>query len=517
MAACIGLLASEVAEGRAETLCEILGRTITHEILGGESEEPISEGQFLFDLGGAIGCTMLAACAAGLTMGVVSLDEVDLRVKARCGSEAEQRYAKKLLPLVEHNPRHQLLVTLLLLNSVANEALPLFLDELVPGLYAILISVTLVLFVGEIIPAAIFTGPNKLAIASALSGLVWCVMALLSPLAYPIGAALDTLIPHENAAISRREVSALVEVTREMTKEHNVHAGRASTDDADGEEDESGLTEDEARLVRGALSLKQRSVVDVMVPLDSVFCLEHTARMDTKTMGLIAERGHSRIPVRHGARGVFSGYLMAKELVTIAPSDCGDGATTLAELATHEAAWTGPTATLFELLKEFQTGQCHMAYVSRKPELSRAAQANGELPSGSAACIGVITLEDVIEEILMEEVYDEADIARERTDGLAADKYVSAYIPALRERLRRKLTARSSAVAGTAGSPSSARSRGNSRGGFSERCKTIEDVAAGATSPKMSLEEPSQKMSEGSQRLLGDEPRSSERDVGASV
>ena len=57
-------------------------------------------------------------------------------------------------------------MTLLLLNSVANEALPLFLDKLFPELVAILISVTVVLFVGEIFPAAVFTGPNKLAIAS---------------------------------------------------------------------------------------------------------------------------------------------------------------------------------------------------------------------------------------------------------------------------------------------------------------------------------------------------------------
>ena len=87
----------------------------------------------------------------------------------------------RLLPLIEHQPHHQLLVTLLLLNALANEALPLFIDELVPGLYAILISVTVVLFVGEIIPAAIFTGPSKLKIAASLSGVVWCVLWLLTP------------------------------------------------------------------------------------------------------------------------------------------------------------------------------------------------------------------------------------------------------------------------------------------------------------------------------------------------
>ena len=51
---------------------------------------------------------------------------------------------------------------------MANEALPLFLDALVPPWLAIVLSVTCVLFAGEIIPAAIFTGPSKLKIASSL-------------------------------------------------------------------------------------------------------------------------------------------------------------------------------------------------------------------------------------------------------------------------------------------------------------------------------------------------------------
>ena len=60
--------------------------------------------------------------------------------------------AKKLLPLIVHQPHHHLLVTLLLMNSFANEALPLFLDNLVPSWAAIAISVSAVLLVGEILP-----------------------------------------------------------------------------------------------------------------------------------------------------------------------------------------------------------------------------------------------------------------------------------------------------------------------------------------------------------------------------
>jgi hypothetical protein len=42
---------------------------------------------------------------------------------------------------------------------------------------------------------------------------------LLTPLAWPLGRLLDHLIPHGSQSISRREVTALVEVT--LT--HNPH------------------------------------------------------------------------------------------------------------------------------------------------------------------------------------------------------------------------------------------------------------------------------------------------------
>ena len=207
VARCLALLGQELTGDRAQALCdELLATTAA----AGEGEESISETRRMIDLVGALGCGILAACAAGLTMGVVSLDEVDLRVKARCGSDDEKACATRLLPLIEHQPHHQLLVTLLLLNALANEALPLFIDELVPGLYAILISVTVVLFVGEIMPAAVFTGPSKLKIAASLTGVVWVMLWVMSPLAWPIGALLDRLIPHDSHAISRREVTALL-------------------------------------------------------------------------------------------------------------------------------------------------------------------------------------------------------------------------------------------------------------------------------------------------------------------
>lgn len=84
---------------------------------------------------------------SGLTIGLLSLDITSLLVLKNSGPPQERIYAAHIIPLVQH--KHFLLVTLLLCNAAAMEALPLFLDMMVPSYLAIIISVTAVLFFGE--------------------------------------------------------------------------------------------------------------------------------------------------------------------------------------------------------------------------------------------------------------------------------------------------------------------------------------------------------------------------------
>jgi metal transporter CNNM len=109
-------------------------------------------------------CVISADLAAGLTMGLLSLDLTKLAVKSLIGNEEEKSAAISLIPIVKQH--HLLLVTLLLFNSIANETLPIFLGAIVPNYLAVILSVTLVLIFGEIIPSALFTGPHQLLTAA---------------------------------------------------------------------------------------------------------------------------------------------------------------------------------------------------------------------------------------------------------------------------------------------------------------------------------------------------------------
>ena len=115
-----------------------------------------SQTSFIINIVLVFVCIICAGFASGLTQGLLSLDFTEMTIKSRSGTTEEKKHATKVIPVIRRH--HLLLVTLMLWNATATEALPIFLSGLVPEYLSIIISVTLVLIVGEIIPAAILTG-----------------------------------------------------------------------------------------------------------------------------------------------------------------------------------------------------------------------------------------------------------------------------------------------------------------------------------------------------------------------
>jgi metal transporter CNNM len=136
--------------------------------------------------------TIFAGLMSGLTVGYLSIDDLVLELRMSTGTEEEKKHAERVLPVLAD--RHWLLVTLLLMNAAAMEALPVFLDNIVPEYMAIIISVSLVLLFGEIIPQAVCTGPDQVKIAAKVAGFTKVLMIITSPLSYPIGKFLDKLL-----------------------------------------------------------------------------------------------------------------------------------------------------------------------------------------------------------------------------------------------------------------------------------------------------------------------------------
>jgi hypothetical protein len=94
-------------------------------------------------------CLLGSGIMSGLTIGLASIDHLDLEIKA--GKDPNvAKSAKTIFSVIKQH--HWMLVTLLFCNAAFLETLPIYLNKAVTEKIAILFSVIGVLFVGEIIP-----------------------------------------------------------------------------------------------------------------------------------------------------------------------------------------------------------------------------------------------------------------------------------------------------------------------------------------------------------------------------
>lgn len=398
-------------------------------------------------------CVTTAAIAAGLTMGLMSLDPLMLTIKMRAASsETERKQAAALLPVVQQH--HLLLVTLLLLNAMANEALPLFLDNLVPSYLAIIFSVTLVLFFGEIIPSALCTGPSQMSLASRLIPLVKTVMCLLLPLAWPIAKMLDCLL-HDDEELgsmySRGELTALVRIQYEERmaskrrhreeramfqegkpkvskatvktakrefEQQTSHSVITTAPSADSHSNRSNYQRspsihlDEVSMVTGALSMKTKVAIDVYTSLRKLYAVPYDTILDEPTVVRIYSSGYSRVPVYERNPNkpkdftAIRGVLMTRQLIVIDSSDNRP----ISTLPLSIPFCVSPKKNLVDLINMFQTGEIgHLCLVCARPNVGNEALESGKALPPSAGLMGVVTLEDVLEMLLQEQILDETD------------------------------------------------------------------------------------------------------------
>jgi metal transporter CNNM len=100
-------------------------------------------------LGGLVaGNTWTDISYLGLTIGLMSLDETNLKILKNSGLPHERYYAAKIEPI--RRKGHLLLCTLLITNTIINETLPIVMDSIFGGgVQAILISSALIVIFGE--------------------------------------------------------------------------------------------------------------------------------------------------------------------------------------------------------------------------------------------------------------------------------------------------------------------------------------------------------------------------------
>jgi len=398
-------------------------------------EEELSTYTIYFNVVMSLICVCVAALAAGLTMGMLSIEPLSLMIKLRCGTATEISQAQAILPLIQQ--RHLLMVTLLLLNSISNEALPLFLDQLVPGYVAVLMSVTLVLIFGEIVPSAVFTGPDQISMAATMSPLVKFAKILLMPLAWPIAKLLDRFLGHDESVANsygRMEISAMVRIMYEEQKREKQHLLRrtlALVEAKNSKIDPSSKSfmklpsfhVDEVKMIEGAMQMRVKKAKDILTPLSKVSAIEKNAILDEDTITRIYSWGHSRIPVYqqmfdstgnivHDDISSITAVLLTRNLIVVDSYDKRP----LSTLPLLIPICVDPDMSLVDLLNVFQEGgnsnswrATHLAVVCRNPDMANNCLMEGFPIPKEAEVLGIVTMENVIEELIRENIHDEYD------------------------------------------------------------------------------------------------------------
>ncbi|KAI8540400.1 hypothetical protein RHMOL_Rhmol09G0260800 [Rhododendron molle] len=380
------------------------------------NDVPCCETMFWVYLMISAGLVLFAGIMSGLTLGLMSLSLVDLEVLTKAGQPKDRKNAAKILPIVKN--QHLLLCTLLICNAMAM----------------------------EIIPQAVCSRYG-LSVGAKLSGVVRVLVIIFFPISYPISKLLDFLLGKGHSALLRRaELKTLVDL-------HGNEAGKG------GE-----LTHDETTIISGALDLTQKMAKDAMTPMSKIFSLDLNSKLNEETMSLLMSKGHSRVPVYSGSPTNIIGLILVKNLIKCHPED----ETPIRNLTIRRIPRVRDSLPLYEILNQFQKGHSHMAVVvkskhditgsaenataengmfqinikassekgmqqyassvtsseteTQSPALHNVFERRDErgddtlrnealesLPDQEEEVIGIITMEDVLEELLQEEILDETD------------------------------------------------------------------------------------------------------------
>lgn len=321
---------------------------------------------------------VLSGMFSGLNLGLMALDPMELRIVQSCGTDKEKRYARKIEPI--RRKGNYLLCSLLLGNVLVNTTLTILLDDLIgSGFGAVVASTVGIVIFGEIVPQALCSR-HGLAVGANTILLTKFFMLLTFPLSFPISKLLDCILGQEIGTVYNRE--KLVEMLK-VTEPYN------------------DLVKEELNMIQGALELRTKTVEDVMTPLNNCFMIKSDAVLDFNTMSEIMESGYTRIPVYEDERSNIVDILYVKDLAFVDPDDCTT-LKTVTKFYNHPVHFVFHDTKLDAMLEEFKKGKSHLAIVQR-------VNNEGE-GDPFYEVLGLVTLEDVIEEIIKSEILDESDL-----------------------------------------------------------------------------------------------------------
>lgn len=303
----------------------------------------------------------LSATLTGLNLGLMSLNTHDLKHKVDSGDQD----AIRVYPVRKNG--NFILTSLLLATTVCNVFLSIFMDSKIGGIATILIVTILLTIFVELIPQAFFLR-NSLKLSSRFIFIAKISQIIFFPIAKLLDIILDRVLGDELPEIRSKN-----ELTKIVLDQQNHK--------------ESKIDKDEARIVSGALSFSDTVVGKIMTPKSLCYMINGDAILDEKKLQDIVLQGYSRIPVINEVTGQVLGIIHSKDLINIKAKQRAK------DMARFKVRTVQNTDLLDEVLDHFIKTHSHLFIVN----------------NNSDEMVGVVTIEDILEEIIKTEIEDEYD------------------------------------------------------------------------------------------------------------
>lgn len=238
------------------------------------------------------------------------------------------------------------------------------------------LTTILVLTFGEIIPKCIGKEKSE-AVALNTAIILKGLMIVLTPLSFlfiaiKTGALKLLNIRNDSPTVTEDELKYIIE-----------HS-----------ENEGVLEEEESEMVQSALEFDEKSAFEVLTPRVDMLALDIDDDFETNKNKILAER-YSRVPVYKENLDNILGILYTRDYL----EELIDGKTPDIKLLINDAFFTYKSRKLSALMNDLRKNQVNMAIVTDE----------------YGGTLGIVTMEDLIEEIVGE-IYDEdEDIEKEYT------------------------------------------------------------------------------------------------------
>ena len=362
-----------------------------------------------------LGCSALIS---GAETALFSLSSTELE-------EEEAKDSSSIIVQLLKRPQ-KLLATILIANNLVNISIVLVfaplgeflfggMNEWVRAIFEVGILTFVILLCGEILPK-IYANRNNLIFAHRVAPIIKVLDVCLTPL-----SAFMTLFTtfindrlRRSSSISVGQLSQALELT--------------------SQED---TTREEHKILSGIVSFGNTDIRAVMHPRIDISAIDETMTYE-EVLAFIQENGYSRVPVYHDNIDNITGIIYAKDLLPYLDEKDFDW-----RRIKRKAFFVPDNKKLDDLLTEFQQRKIHLAIVVDE----------------YGGTLGVVTLEDVIEEIVGEisDEYDSEDTFYTKLDennflfdGKTAlkDFYRVLTVPASAEEHFEKIRGESETLAG---------------------------------------------------------------------